>query len=43
MQTKPYLSLSMKDVKLPEQISTPEGSLHATIGASRRLDDGTKE
>lgn len=44
LQTEPYISLAKKDVQLPQQTSTSEGSLHAAAEtALGRLDDNTKE
>lgn len=43
VQTEPHISLSRRDVKHPQQTSTPKGSLHAGVGVSWRPDEGTKE
>lgn len=44
LQTGPYMSLAKKNVKLPQETSTFEGSLHAAAETVLgRLDDGTKE
>ena len=40
VQTEPHMSLSMRDVKHPQQTNTHDGSLHAGVRVSWWLDKG---